>query len=305
MRIKKLEGTIKDYIWGGRKLIDEFGKKTDLSCAAECWVLSAHPDGESVITGENMTLPEYIKENGEGVLGKDAEKFDFFPILIKLIDAKENLSVQVHPSDEYALRVEGEYGKTEMWYIVDCDEGAYLYYGFNRDMTREEVEKRIKDNTILEVLNKVQVKRGDVFFIEAGTLHAIGGGNLICEIQQNSNTTYRVYDYDRRGKDGKPRPLHIEKALDVMNYKKASEVKMPDGNLLAECKYFTVYKYDINGERSFAANDSFNSVIVLSGDGVAEEDGEGLEIKKGDSLFIPAGTEYKIKGSCEIILSMV
>lgn len=306
MKIKKLEGAIKDYIWGGRKLIAEFGKKTELSCAAECWALSAHPDGESIVLGDNITLPEYIKKNGKAILGKNAQKFDFFPILIKLIDAKENLSIQVHPSDEYALRVEGEYGKTEMWYIADCDEGAYLYYGFNRDMTREEVEKRIKNNTILEVLNKVLVKRGDVFFIEAGTLHAIGGGNVICEIQQNSNTTYRVYDYDRRGKDGKPRELHVKKALDVMNYKKASEIKKPEGNLLAKCKYFTVYKHDIDGKKSFSATlDSFNSVIVLDGEGIVKEGGKQLEIKKGDSLFVPSGTEYEIEGKCEIILSMV
>ena len=138
-------------------------------------------------------------------------------MLIKLIDAKDNLSVQVHPSNEYALRVEGEYGKTEMWYIVDCDPGAELLYGFKHEISKEEFAERIANNTLLEVTNNVPVHKGDVFFIESGTLHAIGKGILIAEIQQNSNTTYRIYDYGRVGKDGKPRELHVEKAKEVTN----------------------------------------------------------------------------------------
>lgn len=315
MKPIKLSPAFKDYLWGGTKLKTDFGKKCDLEKVAESWELSTHKDGQSVVsTGEfaGLTLGEYIAKNGESVLGENAAKFDFFPILIKLIDAKDNLSVQVHPDDGYALKVEGEYGKTEMWYVVDCEEGAYLYYGFNRDITAAEFEKRIADNTVLEVLNKVEVHPGDVFFIESGTVHAIGAGILICEIQQNSNTTYRVYDYDRRDKDGNPRELHIEKAIQVSNFEKAPEISrghMIDEStrLLAECKYFKVMRSEISGEKKFfAGSDSFNSVIVLSGEGEVLCSGETLNITKGDSVFVPASAgEYTIKGSCEVIISKV
>ena len=193
---------------------DEYGKKCDFDKVAESWELSCHKDGNSVIdSGEykGLTLSEYVEKAGKAVLGTDCEKFENFPILIKLIDAKDNLSVQVHPDNEYALRVEGEYGKTEMWYVVDCDPGASLLYGFTHEISKEEFRQRIENNTLLEVTNRVEVHPGDVFFIESRTLHAIGKGILIAEIQQNSNTTYRVYDYGRVGADGKPRQLHIEK----------------------------------------------------------------------------------------------
>ena len=212
-----LKPTIKDYLWGGTKLKTDFGFKTEKDIAAEAWVLSLHKDGMNIVlNGEYSGKPlnEVLETWGKSALGKNAERFSYFPILIKLIDAKQKLSVQVHPDDKYALSVEGEYGKTEMWYVVDCDEGAELIYGFKEDISKEEFESRIKDNTLTEVCNFVPVNKGDVFFIEAGTLHAIGEGILIAEVQQNSNTTYRVSDYGRLGADGKPRPLHIEKAVD-------------------------------------------------------------------------------------------
>ena len=223
MSVLKLIAPCKDYIWGGNRLREEYGKKLDSDKIAESWELSCHKDGQSVIDGgefDGKTLSEFIEKKGRiAVLGTNCERFEYFPILIKLIDAKDNLSVQVHPSNEYALKVEGEYGKTEMWYIVDCNEGAELLYGFKHEISRDEFAERIKNNTLLEVANNVPVHKGDVFFIESGTLHAIGKGILIAEIQQNSNTTYRVYDYGRVGKDGKPRELHIEKALDVTERK--------------------------------------------------------------------------------------
>ena len=148
-------------------------------------------------------------------MGRNAAAFENFPVLIKLIDAKEALSIQVHPSDAYALQVEHEYGKTEMWVVIDCDPGATLYFGVNRPVSREEFQRRVQEGTVTQVLDQVEVRPGDVFFIQAGTIHAIGAGILICEIQQNSNCTYRVYDYGRLGADGKPRELHIQKALDV------------------------------------------------------------------------------------------
>ena len=214
----KLTAPCKDYLWGGNRLREEYGKVSDADKIAESWELSCHKDGQSVIAdGEfkGLTLSELIEKQGKEVLGDNCKKFDNFPILIKLIDAKDNLSVQVHPNNDYALRVEGEYGKTEMWYIVDCEEGASLYYGFSREISKEEFVERIEQKTLLEVLNKVEVQKGDVLFIEPGTIHAIGKGNLIAEIQQNSNVTYRVYDYGRKGADGKERDLHIEKALQV------------------------------------------------------------------------------------------
>ena len=217
MEILKLNAPCKDYIWGGNRLREEYGKVSDADKIAESWELSCHKDGQSVIANgkdKGKTLSEYVAEN-KNALGTACDRFEYFPILIKLIDAKDNLSVQVHPDNDYAMRVEGEYGKTEMWYIVDCEEGSQLIYGFDKEISREEFADRIKNNTLLEVTNNVPVHKGDVFFIESGTLHAIGKGILIAEIQQNSNTTYRVYDYGRVGKDGKPRELHIEKAIDV------------------------------------------------------------------------------------------
>ncbi len=214
MAILKLEPAFKEYIWGGDKLIRDYHKQYDGKTLAESWELSCHMDGSSRIAEgpfQGKTLQEYIEWEGKRILGSHCAAFDNFPVLIKFIDAREDLSIQVHPSDEYALNEEGQYGKTEMLYVVDCAQDAYLYYGFSREISREELRQRIQDGTILEVLNKVSVQKGDVFFIEAGTIHAIGKGIVIAEIQQNSNVTYRVYDYGRTGPDGKQRDLHIEK----------------------------------------------------------------------------------------------
>lgn len=307
----KLTPAIKDYLWGGRRLITDFNKKTDLEKAAESWELSTHPDGESIVaTGEfkGLTLSEYINKNGgEKCIGINAAGFDFFPILIKLIDAKDNLSIQVHPDDEYALRVEKEYGKTEMWYIVDCEEDSYLYYGLNKEVTKEEFEQRIKNNTLLEILNKVPVHKGDVFFIPSGTIHAICSGILICEIQQNSNTTYRVYDYDRRGADGNPRELHIEKAIAVSNLFPAPELKKAENNTLASCKYFTVEKIDCKNEAKIKLNENcFRSLVILSGNGELTLNNETMTFTKGESIFIPAQeSEILLKGDFEAVLSYV
>lgn len=306
----KLEAPVKDYIWGGRRLIEEFNKKTDAEKAAESWELSTHPAGEStVITGDHagMKLSEYIAAEGNECLGTNAEQFDFFPLLIKLIDAKDNLSIQVHPDDEYALRVEGEFGKTEMWYIADCDEGAYLYYGLNREVTKEEFAERIKNNTLLEILNKVYIKKGDVFFIPSGTIHAICAGTLICEVQQNSNTTYRVYDYDRRDAAGNARELHIDKAIDVSRLTPSPKQEERRGSVLASCKYFTVE--EVICEKTLETGldtGSFRSLIVLDGIGTLTAGGKTIELAKGDSIFIPAQKGRAVlKGRLHGILSRV
>ena len=212
----KLTAPLKDYLWGGTRLKEEYGKETALEKVAESWELACHRDGHSVIANgpaEGQTLEAWLTRAGREMLGTNAARFPYFPLLVKLIDAHDDLSVQVHPDDDYALRIEGEYGKTEMWYIVDAAPGAELLYGFRREITKEEFRQRIADHTLLDAVCRVPVKKGDVFFIPAGTLHAIGKGILICEIQQNSNTTYRVYDYGRVGADGKLRDLHIDKGI--------------------------------------------------------------------------------------------
>ena len=314
MAIFRLAPAFKDYLWGGTRLRDEYGKECDFDKVAESWELSCHKDGPSVVAdGEDkgLTLREYIEKHGRQVLGSDCDAFDDFPILIKLIDAKDNLSVQVHPDNDYAQRVEGEYGKTEMWYIVDCDEGAELLYGFKHEISKEEFAERIENNTLLEVTNNVPVHKGDVFFIKAGTLHAIGKGILIAEIQQNSNTTYRIYDYGRVGKDGKPRELHVEKAKDVTKLAPAeqypaSPVEKHDGynsKLMASCDYFTTYVMNIDGEAALTADEkSFNSLLILDGEVTVG----GIKAKKGDSVFITAGTGgYTVSGKAQLVLTKV
>ena len=321
MKAIKLNPAFKDYLWGGTKLRDEYGKKCELDKVAESWELSCHKDGCSVVAdGEyaGLTLPQYIEKAGKAVLGTDCEKFEYFPILIKLIDAKQNLSVQVHPDNDYAMRVEGEYGKTEMWYVVDCEPGAGLLYGFKHEISKEEFRRRIEDNTLLEVTNRVEVHPGDVFFIEAGTLHAIGEGILIAEIQQNSNTTYRVYDYGRVGADGKPRQLHIEKAIDVTRLAPATrpcgrpqaKPEAFDGGSvlpLASCDYFTVKEMEVTSHAALMADEkSFHSLLLLDGSLTLSMGGEKLEMKKGDSVFVPAGSgDYTLTGKGRLILTTV
>ncbi len=316
----KLTPPCKDYLWGGTRLKTDYGKVTDLEKVAESWELSCHKDGCSVIAnGEfaGMTLPEYIEKQGKGVLGEDCKSFEYFPILVKLIDAKQSLSVQVHPNNEYAMRVEGEYGKTEMWYIVDCDPGAELLYGFKDKISKEEFRRRIEDNTLLEVTNSVPVHKGDVFFIDAGTLHAIGKGILIAEIQQNSNTTYRIYDFGRLGADGKPRELHIDKAVDVTRLEPPTRSCKPQGEpqqhdgycstLLASCEYFTVTRMDVENSVSLNAdNKSFHSLLCLEGDATVQCNGQELSMKKGESIFLPAGTgAYTVSGTCQFLFTTV
>jgi len=313
-----LKPVIKDYLWGGTKLKTDFGFETDKDIAAEGWMLSCHKDGVNVVlNGEHKgkALNEVLSLWGEKALGKRAEDFSYFPILIKLIDAKQKLSVQVHPDDEYALSVEGEYGKTEMWYVVDCEEGASLVYGFGEDIQKEEFERRIKDNTLTEVCNTVHVNKGDVFFISAGTLHAIGEGILIAEVQQNSNTTYRVSDYGRLGVDGKPRELHIDKALQVTECKKplkeygnVGEVVNIENNKirqLAACDKFSAKSISLKGAYTVEKNNSFVSLIVLDGSlNVKWADGE-FSIGKGGSIFIPAGLKVGLDGKAELLYSYV
>ena len=314
-----LTPAFKDYLWGGTKLRDIYGKKCDLNPIAESWELSAHKDGQSTIaSGEytGLTLAEYIEKCGREILGTKGMAFDNFPILIKFIDAKGYLSIQVHPSDEYALKNEGEYGKTEVWYVMSAEEGAALYYGFKQEITREEYRRRIENNTITDVLNKVEAKAGDVFFIQPGTVHAIGAGLLICEIQQNSNTTYRVYDFGRVGADGKPRELHIDKAIAVsqltpsVSADSSGATVQKDGytsRTIAECKHFTSERIEVEKSAEISVDKtSFRSVVLTDGAAVLEMNGTQLTLKAGDSVFIPAQDEnFKLIGKCGALLSYV
>lgn len=306
MAMLKLKPACKDYLWGGDKLRTDFGIESDLHPLAEAWVLSCHPDGPSTIVGgpyDGQTLPDYLARAGRGVLGTHCDKFEDFPILTKFIDAKGNLSIQVHPSNEYALEHEHQYGKTEMWYILDCEPGAFLYYGFDHEISREEFERRIQDNTLTEVLNAAPVHKGDVFFIPAGTLHAICQGIVIAEIQQNSNVTYRVYDYGRVGADGKPRALHIPQALAVTQRKPPETQDF--GGHLGRCDYFTVDVYDSDFAGT-AGPESFVSLLVVDGAGTVRCGGETLAVKKGDSIFIPAGSgDFAVTGTLQTLCTQV
>lgn len=299
MSILKLRPATKDYLWGGSRLRAEYGLQgPENRPMAEGWMLSCHPDGPSVIENgpyAGKTLSDYIAAEGRGVLGSFGLLFQDFPILIKLIDAKDNLSIQVHPSNKYAMEHEHQYGKTEMWYVLDAQPGARLYYGFREEISREELERRINDGTLTEVLNAVPVKKGDVFFIPSGTLHAIGKGILIAEVQQNSNITYRVYDYGRKGADNRPRQLHIKQAEDVTR-RTPPKTDYNFGGHLARCEYFTT-DYMHGSFTDVCDDDSFTSLIVLDGKGKITCGSETMEVKKGDSLFLPAESgEYRIEG---------
>lgn len=307
MAILKLKPACKDYIWGGRRLIDEYNKPYEGERLAETWEMSCHPDGPSVIVnGEHAgkTLAEYVTEQGKGVLGSNCQIFQDFPIMIKFIDAKDNLSIQVHPNNIYALEHEHQYGKTEVWYVLDAGENAFLYYGFKHEISKEEFAQRIADNTLLEVLNAVPVHKGDVFYIPAGTIHAICRDIVIAEIQQSSNVTYRVYDYGRVGADGKPRQLHVEQAVKVTKLAPPKDDYNFGGHLVRS-PYFTVDQVD-GGYAGDCDDESFTSVLVVDGAGTICCGDEKLEVAKGDSLFLPADSgKFALEGSVKALITRV
>ena len=312
MSVLKLKPSCKDYLWGGHRLVEEYGKEYDGEILAETWELSCHPDGPSTIVNgayAGKTLEEYIEAEGKEVLGTNCRRFRDFPILTKFIDAKQDLSIQVHPDNRYALKNEGQYGKTEMWYVVDAGKEAFLYYGFKKEVSKEEFARRIREDTLLEVLNAVPVQKGDVLFIESCTIHAIGKDILIAEIQQNSNVTYRVYDYGRVGKDGKKRDLHIEKAIAVTNRVPLIKSRSSYPHV-ADCDYFTVDKLNLDGRmmcrvEGTVSEESFVSILILDGEGVVSC-GNKVSYQKGDSLFLPAGSgAYVIEGSCDALITTI
>ena len=316
-----LKPSAKDYLWGGNRLNEDFNKNIDLSPLAETWECSTHPDGPSYVASgiyEGKNLIEVLKEHPE-YLGTHPNTNGELPILIKFIDAKKDLSVQVHPDDEYAKKYEnGQLGKTEMWYVLDATKKAQLIHGFKTDVNEKIIKKAIEDGELEKYLNKVKVHKDDLFFIEAGTVHAIGEGTLIAEIQENSNLTYRLYDYNRIDKNGKLRELHIDKALKVMNYKASKKVKQPmriynykNGScsqLICRCKYFEIYKNIINTEnikemfKMKTESNSFHVLLCLEGCGTIITDKESIHFFKGDCIFVPANSvEFKIHGVASVL----
>lgn len=315
----------KDYLWGGTRLNDDFSKGIDLDPLAETWECSTHPDGLSVVASgkyKDMTLKQIFKLHPE-YLGKHNEKYGELPILIKFIDAKKDLSVQVHPTDEYAQKHEnGQKGKTEMWYVMDAVGNASLVYGFKNTVTKKQLENSIHNGTIEKYLQKVPVHKDDVFFVKAGTVHAIGAGALIAEIQENSNLTYRLYDYNREDKNGNKRPLHIEKALNVADLNGANEPKQPlrvlryrngsASELLCRCKYFQVERMLINTERIrsltkiYADSTSFQVLLCVDGCGLlTDKKAVNISFFKGDCIFIPAGSVELFLHGCAQFLRVI
>lgn len=310
----------KDYLWGGRRLNDEFEKGIDLSPLAETWECSTHPDGPSYVIGgvfDGQTLEAVLKQHPE-YLGERHKGENELPILIKFIDAKKDLSVQVHPTDEYAKEHEnGQLGKTEMWYVLDASKNAKLIYGLNKTCTKEEIRIAIEQGTLVNYLQQVPVKKDDVFFIKAGTIHAIGAGALVAEIQENSNLTYRLYDYDRVAKDGKKRDLHVDKALAVANLSSSAEPRQPirilkyrqgvASELLTRCRYFEVYRMLVNTERRqkvhYRADElAFRVLLCVNGCGMISYEGGSITFYKGDCVFVPADSEVlSIHGQAQFL----
>lgn len=311
----------KDYLWGGNRLNYDFKKNIAMSPLAETWECSTHPDGMSMVaSGEfcGRSLSDVLKAHPE-FSGTHPCKKEELPILIKFIDAKKDLSVQVHPDDEYARIYEnGQLGKTEMWYVLDASPYAKLVYGLNHPVSKDTVRQAVKDGQLEKYLQKVPVKKDDVFYIKAGTIHAIGAGALIAEIQENSNLTYRLYDYDRVDKNGKKRALHVEKALEVAELSGTPEPKQPmrvlkykqgyASELLCRCEYFQVERVLLNTEtRSNMVHlqigeISFYVLLCISGCGVLFFENEALPFFKGDCMFIPANSvEINIHGKASLL----
>ncbi|MDD3403520.1 MAG: class I mannose-6-phosphate isomerase [Hespellia sp.] len=315
----------KDYLWGGSRLRDEFSKEMTMTPLAETWECSTHPDGISTVANgefEGQLLSEVLKSHPE-FLGKhmrvEAGYQGELPVLIKLIDAKKDLSVQVHPDDVYAREHEhGSLGKTEMWYVMDATKDAKLVYGFYHDMKKGTLEKSLAEGTVEKYLRKVPVQKDDVFYIEAGMVHAIGAGALIAEIQENSNLTYRLYDYNRVDKDGKKRKLQIDRALAVANLKSSSEPRQPmrvlkykkgtASEFLCRCKYFQVERVLLNTERTRGmaefqtSSNTFQVLLCVDGCGILFDENRTMNFFKGDCIFVPADSKpLKLHGKAQLL----
>lgn len=302
----KFKSLYYDKVWGGRDL-ENFRSDIPKGNIGESWDIACHNNGTGIVeNGEfkGMSFKELLEKHGDEIMG-NYNKEQRFPLLVKLINSKEKLSVQVHPGDEYAKINEGDNGKTEAWYVIDAKEGASLIVG-TKNCTKEEFENAIKNNEVEKYLNKIEVKKGDCFLINSGLVHAICEGVIIAEIQQNSDVTYRVYDY------GRPREIHVKKALDVIDLNlKAENLRerenlgdVTKGLLLCENEYFGIIKYKINDEIDLEENERFAIITVVDGEGVIVGKGYKETLKKGDSYLIPANIgQYKIQGNITFLKS--
>lgn len=319
----KFRPVYKDYIWGGRNL-EKLGKRLPESIVAESWEVSCHPDGASIIdNGEfgGTTLPQLINQYGQAILGNGLNENGIkkFPLLVKFIDANDDLSVQVHPDDNYANTHEnGEYGKNEMWYIISAKPGAKLVYDVVPGTTGQSLQKAVEENNIESCLKSVNVSSGDVINIPSGLIHAVGKGILLAEVQQNSNTTYRIYDYNRKDKEGNKRPLHIKKALDVIDFNsygrkeiyRGLEIPIVDGSskrFLAANNYFSAELYNIiEGIEEDADGSRFYIYTFIEGEGEISYNSGSIKVKLGESVLIPATLgKYRIQGSIKALKSYV
>ena len=312
-----LNPVYKDYIWGGTKLKTYFNKQVTFEKTAESWEISTNKNGKSIIKNgehEGKELDELFNnmQIREEIFGTKTLNLDRFPLLVKFIDANDNLSVQVHPNDEYAKEKENDIGKTEMWYILECGENAQVICGLKDNVQQEDVETIIKGGKIKENLKYISIKKGDAIYIPAGTIHALLGDTLLCEIQQNSDLTYRVYDWDRIGKDGQPRQLHIEKAIDVINVNNSPKI-IETKNIkeeivrIVDSNYFKTDKITIKESFVQKSNEeTFYAVNVIKGEGIIKVREKEYKIKLGDSFIIPATVgEYTIQGELEILESYI
>ncbi|WP_077623741.1 mannose-6-phosphate isomerase, class I [Sediminibacillus massiliensis] len=309
-----LEPVFQERIWGGQKLNTEFGYDIPYQHTGEAWVISAHPNGPSRITNgelKGMTLLEAWQKHGS-LFGKSDSNKEDYPLLVKILDAANDLSVQVHPDDKYAREVENQpYGKTECWYVVDAEENAEIIFGHHAQ-TRQEFKEMVDNGQWNDLLRKVKVKPGDFVYVPSGTIHAIGKGIVILETQQSSDITYRVYDYDRTDDQGNTRELHLDSAIPVSTVPHetidiAQKEELHAGlkeKCLVEEQYFTVYHWDLDGTAEQKRKGDFLQVSVLSGTASLSVNGQDFDIKKGDHFLLPQSIEeYRLKGNAQFIVS--
>lgn len=315
----KLKGVSKSTIWGGRILVDKYNKEAIGENIGESWELTCRKDEQSIIENgiyKGKTIGEFIETVGSDVISK-VYRYDTFPLLIKLLNSKTALSVQVHPDDTYAKAFENSLGKTEMWYIMEADDSSSLIMGV-KNYDKETFRNAAIKGELEDLLCECKVNTGDSFFIPAGLVHAIGENILLCEIQQNSDITYRVYDYNRKDKNGKFRELHVDKALDVIREYTDDEIKKKtftetptpvsdNAVFLAACDKFCTEKVICDGVTQLISTDeSFLSLVCVKGDAVIEYNGEEYTINIGDTYYIPAGLgDFNVKGCAEILCASV
>jgi len=297
----KFNPIMKDRLWGGNKLESLFSKPSKTNTTGESWEVSAVKDAISIVSNGNLkgtSLKQLIVDYSEDLLGKSVvQRFgNEFPILIKFIDAKLDLSIQLHPNDELAKKRHNSFGKTEMWYIMDADPGANLIVGFNKGVTKEAYKNSLEDNTLLDLLNYEEVSEGDTFFINTGKIHAIGAGVLLAEIQQTSDITYRVFDFNRKDKNGNLRELHTDLAVDAIDYDKKDDFKVAykvdknSTNAMVDCPYFktNILSLDKDFYQDITKRDSFTIIMCVNGKAIVENEFGSTPVQKGETLLLPA-----------------